>query len=148
MFLLDSLMIAGIRWTLNTVVTAAEAELNDDSALRERLLEAEMQREMGEISDEAFAEIEADLLRAIRDVKERREGGSGAFAFGGAQPIDTGEDGRFQVEAEIAGDFHEDTAAPPPPPARPRAPRRTGSARTVRPARPRRSVRTSRTTSK
>ncbi len=33
--------------------------MNDDTALREQLLEAEMQREMGEISDEEFAEIEA-----------------------------------------------------------------------------------------
>jgi hypothetical protein len=105
-FLLDSLMIAGIRWTLSTVVTAAEAELNDDSALRDRLLEAELQREMGEISDHEFAEIEADLLRAIREIKERRDGGSGAFAFGGAHPIETGEDSRFQVEAEVAGEFH------------------------------------------
>ena len=82
MFLLDSLMISGIQWTLKTVIAAAEAEMNDDSALRDRLLEAEMQREMGEISDDEFAEIEADLLQAIREIKERREGGSGAFAFG------------------------------------------------------------------
>ena len=55
MFLLDSLMISGIRWVMNTVVTAAEAEMNDDTALREQLLDAEMRREMGEISDEEFA---------------------------------------------------------------------------------------------
>ena len=55
MFLLDSLMIAGIRWALETTITAAEAEMNDDTALREQLLEAEMRREMGEISDEEFA---------------------------------------------------------------------------------------------
>src|SRR6188472_1561730 len=100
MFLLDSLMISGIRWALQTVLTAAEAEMNDDSALRDRLLEAEMQREMGEISDQEFADIEADLLRAIRDIKTRREGGSGALAFGDGQPIETGEDGHFRIEAE------------------------------------------------
>jgi len=110
MFLLDSLMIAGIRWALNTVVTAADAEMNDDSVLRDRLLEAEMQREMGEISDQEFADIEADLLQAIREIKERREGGSGAFAFG-TQPLEAGEDGRFQIEAEVAGDFHDGGAA-------------------------------------
>ena len=35
MFILDSLMISGIRWVLETAVTAAEAEMNDDSVLRE-----------------------------------------------------------------------------------------------------------------
>jgi hypothetical protein len=106
MFLLDSLMIAGIRWTLETVVTAAEAELNDDSALRDRLLEAEMQREMGEMTDDEFAAIEADLLQAIREIKERRDGGA-ALGFGG-QPLETGDDTRFAVEAEVTGDFHEE----------------------------------------
>ena len=105
MFLLDSLMISGIQWTLKTVLTAAEAEMNDDSALRDRLLEAEMQREMGEISDDEFAAIEADLLQAIREIKARREG-SGPLAFGSAQPIDAGEHGRFEVEAELAGEFY------------------------------------------
>lgn len=106
MFLLDSLMISGIQWALKTVVSAAEAEMNDDSALRDRLLEAEMQREMGEISDEEFAGIEADLLQAIREIKERREGGSGAFAFGPSQPLEAGEDTKFQIEAEVSGDFY------------------------------------------
>ena len=106
MFLLDSLMISGIRWAIDKVVTAAEAELNDDSALRDRLLEAEMQREMGEISDDEFRAIEADVLQAIREIKERRDGGAGAFAFGGGQPIEAGEDTRFEIEAELSGDFY------------------------------------------
>src|SRR5439155_23915539 len=112
MFLLDSLMINGISWTLKTVVTAAEAEMNDDTALREQLLAAEMQREMGEITDDDFAEIERDLLGRIREIKQRREGGSGPLAFGEGEPIETGEDGRFQIEASMSGDFHETSGAP------------------------------------
>jgi hypothetical protein len=106
MFLLDSLMISGISWALRTVVSAAEAEMNDDSALREALLESEMRREMGEISDDEFAEIEADLLARIRAIKQRRDGGSGPLAFGGAQPMETSPDSKFQIEAEISGDFY------------------------------------------
>ena len=87
MFILDSLMISGIRWALETALTAAEAEMNDDSVLREQLLEAEMRREMGEISDGEFRDIEADLLARIREIKERREGGSGPLEFGGGQPV-------------------------------------------------------------
>src|SRR5678815_2409668 len=77
MFILDSLMISGIRWALETALTAAEAEMNDDSVLREQLLETEMRREMGEISDAEFSEIETDLLARIREIRARREGGSG-----------------------------------------------------------------------
>ena len=111
MFILDSLMISGISWTLQTVLTAAEAEMNDDTALREALLEAEMRREMGEITDDEFAEVEADLLARIREIKERREGGSGPIAFG-AEPMETSADNRFQVEASISGDFHDPAEAP------------------------------------
>ena len=112
MFLLDSLMIKGISWALKTVVTAAEAEMNDDTALREQLLAAEMQREMGEITDEDFAELERDLLARIREIKERREGGSGPLEFGAGEPIEADEDSRFQIEASISGDFHEPATAP------------------------------------
>ena len=107
MFILDSLMISGIRWALETALTAAEAEMNDDSVLREQLLEAEMRREMGEITDEEFQEFEADLLARIREIKERREGGSGPIDMG-AQPIETTGDSRFQVEASVSGDFYGD----------------------------------------
>jgi hypothetical protein len=100
-----------IGWVLNTLTTAAEAEMNDDTALREQLLDAEMRREMGEISDGEFAEIEADLLTRMREIKERREGGSGPISTG-AQPIETTGDSRFQVEASVSGDFHEPAAAP------------------------------------
>jgi hypothetical protein len=112
MFLLDSLMISGLKWVMKTVVTSAEAEMNDDTALREQLLEAEMRREMGEISDDDFAELEADLLGRIREIKERREGGSGPLAFGGGEPVESSPDSTFQVEASVSGDFYDPADAP------------------------------------
>ena len=138
MFLLDSLMISGLRWTLETVVTAAEAELNDDTALREQLIEAEMRRELGEISDAEFRTLEADVLARIREIRERRDGGSGPLAL--AAPVESREGQRFNVEASLAGDFHaaEPTAAesrphtPRPEQASPSATTRTG-ARATRP---------------
>ena len=108
MFILDSLFVSGLRWVLDTVATAADAERNDDSALREELLAAEMRREMGEITDAEFADLEADLLARIRDIKERREGGAGPIAFGGADETGASE---LQVEATVSGDFHEPAAA-------------------------------------
>ena len=110
MFILDSLMISGIRWVLETTLTAAEAEMNDDSVLREQLLETEMRREMGEISEEEFREIESDLLARIREIKTRREGGDGPIETA-AQPIETTGDSQFQVEASVSGDFLEPVVA-------------------------------------
>jgi hypothetical protein len=100
-----------IGWVLNTLTTAAEAEMNDDTALREQLLEAEMRRETGEITDEQFATIESELLARIREIKERRDGGSGPISMG-AQPIETTADSRFQIEASVSGDFHDPSQAP------------------------------------
>jgi hypothetical protein len=104
-------MISGLRWVMNTVVTAAEAEMNDDTALREQLLDAEMRREMGEISNQEFEDLEADILARIREIKERREGGSGPVSMG-AQAIETDPDSHFQVEATVSGDFHDPAEAP------------------------------------
>ena len=106
MFLLDSLMISGIRWALQTLVTTAEAEMNDEAALREQLLEAEMRREMGELSDEEFRQTEATLLARIREIRKRREGGTGPLGF--AAPASGGQDDeRLRVEASLTGEFHE-----------------------------------------
>jgi hypothetical protein len=145
MFLLDTLMIAGIRWALETTVAAAEAEMNDDSALREQLLEMEMRREMGEITDEEFAETEADLLARIRAIKERRDGGSGPLGFSGDEPLQASPDSRFQVEASVTGDFHEPAQSPQPPEPTTRTPRTTRTSRTSRTTRTTRTTRTIRT---
>ena len=69
MFILDSLLIGSLRFVLDKVAAAAEAELQDDTALREQLLEAQMRLELGEISHEEFTAIERDLLDRIREIK-------------------------------------------------------------------------------
>jgi Gas vesicle protein G len=72
--ILDTLLIGGIKFVLGKVAAAVEAEMNDDSAFREELLAAQMKLELGEITDEEFAETERQLLEAIREVRERRTG--------------------------------------------------------------------------
>jgi hypothetical protein len=69
MFLLDSLLIGSIRFVLGKVVAAAEAEMQDDTALREQLLEAQMRLELGDLTAEEFAAIEHDVLARIREIK-------------------------------------------------------------------------------
>ena len=59
---------------LDKVVAAAEAEMNDDTALREQLLEAQMRLELGEISEQEFHRTERDILARIREIKGRQPG--------------------------------------------------------------------------
>ncbi|MGH9144332.1 MAG: gas vesicle protein GvpG [Vicinamibacterales bacterium] len=74
MFILDSLLIGSLRFVLDKVVAAAENELHDDSALRDQLLEAQMRLELGEITDQEFAETERGILLAIREIKGPQPG--------------------------------------------------------------------------
>ncbi len=74
MFILDSLLIGSLRFVLDKVAAAAEAEMQDDSALREQLLEAQMRLELGELSDDEFAGIERDLLARLRALKGAPQG--------------------------------------------------------------------------
>jgi hypothetical protein len=74
MFILDTLLIGSLRFVLDKVVAAAEAEMQDDTALREQLLEAQMRLELGEISEEEFAATEHDVLARIREIKGQQQG--------------------------------------------------------------------------
>ena len=73
MFLLDSLLINGIRFVLDKVATVADQELNDPETQRERLLEAQMKLESGEIDEAEFAGIEADVFERLREIKARTQ---------------------------------------------------------------------------
>ena len=49
MIVLDRMLVGGIKFVLGKVAAAVDAELNDDSRLREELLAAQMRLELGEI---------------------------------------------------------------------------------------------------
>ena len=74
MFILDSLLIGSLRFVLDKIVAAAEAEASDDSSLREQLLEAQMLLELGEITDDEFAEIESNVIARMREIKGQQQG--------------------------------------------------------------------------
>jgi hypothetical protein len=93
--ILDTLLIGGIKFVLGKVADAVNAELNDDTHLREELLAAQMQLELGEITEEQFAETERQLLdaiRAIRDQRERADEGSGDVTITGIEASVWSED--------------------------------------------------------
>lgn len=89
MILLDKLLVGGISFVLDRIANAVDGELDDEDGLRTDLLEAQMQAELGEISEEDFAAVEADILSRLREIRERREGGrSGAVSFGAGTEVE------------------------------------------------------------
>ncbi len=92
MLIIDRMLVGGIKFVLGKVAAAVEAELNDDSHLREELLAAQMRLELGEMSAEEFAVFEADILARLREIRERQLGET-------AQPVRPGE---FKVTGATA----------------------------------------------
>ena len=97
MIVLDKMLVGGIKFVLGKVAAAVEAELNDDSHLREELLAAQMRLELGEMTQEEFAVFEADVLARLREIRERQLGDA-------AQPMKPGEFKVTGVEATVHGD--------------------------------------------
>ena len=97
MFILDSLLIGGLRFVFDKIATIADSELNDPTKLQERLLAGEMQLELGEISQAEFDVLEADILARMREIRERQMGGEAA------SPEDFKVTG---IEASFEGDEH------------------------------------------
>jgi hypothetical protein len=73
--ILDTLLVGGIRFVLDKVAAAVDTEMNDDTALREQLLAAQMRVELGEMTDAEFAGLEADILARLREIRAQRGAG-------------------------------------------------------------------------
>ncbi|HYG64401.1 MAG TPA: gas vesicle protein GvpG [Thermoanaerobaculia bacterium] len=109
MIILDDLLIGGLRFVLDKVASAVDAEMNDADRLREDLLAAQMQLELGEITDEEFAEVESEVLVRMRELREQRGGAQAAGAVSLAG-------GSFGVDVTFGGDDSEGGSRPPRPP--------------------------------
>jgi hypothetical protein len=73
-FLIDRMLIGGLRFVLDKVARAVDQEMNDERRLLDELLVAQMRLETGEISEEDYARFEAEILTRVREIKEEREG--------------------------------------------------------------------------
>jgi hypothetical protein len=71
MFVLDRLLVAGLRFVLDTVRQVADQEANDQDRLREQLLAAQLRLELGEIDDAEFARIEDEVMVRLRELRQR-----------------------------------------------------------------------------
>ena len=74
MFLLDSLFISGMKFVFEKIAAVADAEAFDETILHDRLLRAQAQLEAGEMSDEEFADIEAEVFERLRQIRAEKQG--------------------------------------------------------------------------
>ena len=98
MFILDTILIGGLRFVFDKIAAAVDAELNDETHLREQLLAAQMRLELEEISEAEYYALEADLHDRLRAIKERQQG---TPAFSPGEYRITGIDATFE------GDEHQ-----------------------------------------
>jgi|GEM_PF-1148219 len=107
MLIVDSLIIAGVKFVLTRLAEAVEAEMYDESALREELLAAQMKLELGEITEDDFARIEEQVLAGMREVRARQKAASGQAPE--ADDERSGEGRKFTLESVEANfDSNED----------------------------------------
>lgn len=68
-FLIDDMVI----WLAQKLKEAAEAEMLDESAVRESLLDLQMRLEMGEIGEEYYMKKEDAMLKRLEEIRRYRE---------------------------------------------------------------------------
>ena len=77
-FSLLTLPIDGIKFIFNTLAKVAEEQWTDDAPLKEQLLELQVHLENGDITEEQYVEAEGEILRALRDIQNRKRELAGA----------------------------------------------------------------------
>ena len=109
MFLIDDLLlspITGFKFILRTLQRVAEEQYTADAPLKEALLEIQMKLENADISEEQYVQEEAQILRDLREIQNRKR------EMAGLPPEEgTGLSGKVQE-----GSRAEITFTPPPKP--------------------------------
>jgi|SRR5437868_3994618 len=75
MLLIDDLLlspITGFKFIMRTLARVAEEEYTDDAPLKEQLLLLQEKLDSGEISEEDYVAEEAQILRSLRDIENRK----------------------------------------------------------------------------
>ena len=91
---------------MKTLLKIAEEQYTDNAPIKERLLELQLKLEAGEISEEEYAIEEAEIIRELRAVEDRKR------ELAGAPPADQDRGLAFsagQTKASASVTFHQDS---------------------------------------
>jgi hypothetical protein len=94
MFFLDDLLlfpVSGFTFILGQIQKMVDQELNDDTVIKEQLLELQMRLELEEISEEDFKRQESEIFGRLRVIRERQ--------LEALQQIHTAESSSIVIEA-------------------------------------------------
>jgi hypothetical protein len=72
--------VGGLRFVLDKVASAVDAQLDDEQVLREELLQAQLRHELGELSAAELQAVEDDAFERLRAIRERRRAAAGEEA--------------------------------------------------------------------
>lgn len=100
MFFIDDILlspVSGFKFILRQIQQIADRELNDETSIKEQLLELQMRLEVGEIGEEEYAAAEAELFGRLRAIKQRQLEALGRVhtAEGSSMVIEAGGEGEF-----------------------------------------------------
>ena len=65
--------MSGVKFIFQQIADLADAELYDESGVREQLILLQVQLEEGDIDEEEFVEREAELVARMREIKARKQ---------------------------------------------------------------------------
>jgi hypothetical protein len=83
MLLIDDLLMlpfSGFNFVMKTLRQVAEEQYTDDAPIKERLLELQLKLEAEEITEEEYAQEEADIIRQLREIQNHKRELAGAPA--------------------------------------------------------------------
>ena len=75
MLLIDDLLlmpIDGLKFVFRTLARVTEEQYTDDAPLKERLLELQVRLDSGEVTEEEYVAEEAQILRELREIQNRK----------------------------------------------------------------------------
>jgi Gas vesicle protein G len=75
MFLVDDLImlpVSGLKFVLRTLGRVAEEQYTDTGPIKEKLLELQVQLESEEITEAEYVKHEAEILRELREIENRK----------------------------------------------------------------------------
>ena len=109
MLMIDDLLMlpfSGFNFVMKTLLKIAEEQYTDNAPIKERLLELQLKLEAEEISEEDYAIEEAEIIRELRAVEDRKR------ELAGAPPADQDRGLAFsagQTKASASVTFHQDS---------------------------------------
>jgi Gas vesicle protein G len=66
-----TLPAAGLKFVLQQIADLADAELHDETTVRDQLLLLQVQLEEGDIDEDEYREREAELMQRLREIRAR-----------------------------------------------------------------------------